>query len=382
MGGAFLQQLIRLSQYCGNDNAVDLAATLMAASEHRDTGVEERKALRAATHDFLQHLPLCYLHFWAARQKISDPRNDNFDNTFLCTKRLCSQENKPNARMNAQYGRVCVSYAERIMRCGRLKKAEHILRSWRPIEERRVSTMERSVLKSIDLSLGRVLRFKGKFSDSLQYLKSANKANLSQHNKKKILCCVADILLETNRPEQCRNLLTTHREFFSTNASRLDFDLRLADTFILEARLSKAEELYVRVKRSYEEAKHNEMTYVRACTGIAKAHHMQSQWDDAFLRWEEAERAIVRYGWGKGSVSDMITLSKLDILAWKGQNWESQEVIRRHEEDFSGKSMGFWIPGMARWLGWLNQSKLACVAQWIPSARPFLLNGVSQDVSF
>ena len=72
-----------------------------------------------------------------------------------------------DARWNAQIGELIYSFAENLIQSGRLQDARHELLQWGPIDTASPPSMERIVLWSINISLGRILRVEGSFRNAL-----------------------------------------------------------------------------------------------------------------------------------------------------------------------------------------------------------------------
>jgi tetratricopeptide (TPR) repeat protein len=129
--------------------------------------------------------------------------------------------------------------------------------------------------------------------------------------------------------------------------------LRLAETLLQQELFGEAEAHYEQAKL-YFEINPNAIGHIQALIGLAKVCHQQSQWENARTRWEEAERAVFYYGWGKHYTYGLIRLSLHFVLARQGHCDESSQMYGEAAKILKEEGAQYWMPGVKLWLRWLN----------------------------
>jgi tetratricopeptide (TPR) repeat protein len=289
-----------------------------------------------------------HISAWIARLRISNNIDDDFMETFLNIKCLHSNVTEMTPRFNAQFGRVCVSYADRLMQLGQVSKSTKILESWKPLNVSNPSTLEKIALSHINLSLSKIKKIRGHFKESADVEVLVHSSVL----KRMHTYTISDAYLEMGKADESKKILDENREYF-TSVGNAAFSVRLAESLVWMNQFEEAERLYLEVKE-YSTSNGYRMGVLQSCMGLAKISHLKSQWDSAQILWEETSNLISEYRWGD-SLSAVVHLSMFDLFVRQGEMVKSAPHWKRYLEIYNPEDFRFWVTGLGRWVSHLRE---------------------------
>ncbi|OJD20803.1 hypothetical protein ACJ73_07862 [Blastomyces percursus] len=222
--------------------------------------------------------------------------------------------------------------------------------------------IEEVVLFRKHVILGKVLRFQGKFRESLLNLEKSKNLADRCHNlffdedRCDLMCNLADTLRELERPANAEHCLRT--EIARQNqVSRPDLlKLALAECLFAQGRYAEAETICSEVKSKPNLLK---MEKMRLAITRAKVFHINSDWEGAFQCWTEAMQAVDNFTLTKGHTTRTILLSIYDILRRQGQHeleLKSRDQLATLEKLAGTGGSLYWIAGLRHWLDHLQTS--------------------------
>ena len=229
-----------------------------------------------------------------------------------------------DARLNAQCGSLRNSLAENLIQANDLAHAEEEMYKWEPLSPSSPTHMERIVLSSRSVVLGRILRFRGRFDEALPYFESLleeiNTAEYFEssggHNM--ILSNIADLHCEMNNGFKAEEVLAPLLKKMTdwgceNNNTGQRIQLSLAESFLRRGMYAKAGEIFERLRLVCEpQGKPDVATSIsifRIWAGLARISHLESDWNEASHRWREALNVIEDCGWHDGFIASISRLS-------------------------------------------------------------------------
>ncbi|OJD19200.1 hypothetical protein AJ78_00813 [Emergomyces pasteurianus Ep9510] len=263
--------------------------------------------------------------------------------------------------VHAGFGQSAIQRALNHIQIDELAMATDVLDAWQSLGQI-PTAIEEVVLFRKHVILGKVLRFQGKFRESLLNLeKSKNLADrcynlFFDEDRCDLMCNLADTLRELERPADAEHCLRT--EIARQNqVSRPDLlRLALAECLFAQGRYAEVEMICSEVKSKPNLLK---MEKMRLAITRAKVFHINSDWERAFQCWTEAMQAVDKFTLTKGHTTRTILLSICDILRRQGQHaleLKSRDQLATLEKLAGTGGSVYWIAGLRQWLDHLQTS--------------------------
>lgn len=213
------------------------------------------------------------------------------------------EELSQDARWNATQGDLIMSFSENLMRESHLQRAQVELEEWRPLAPTAPSTMEKIVLQSRDIMLGRILKDQGRFHEALPHFEkllqglSFEDYHVSTGWQMGLFSNIADIYCEVGRPDKAEAVLAREMEIIYARgweniSTGRRMQLALIESFLRRGMFTMAEECLSKLVPIFEAITEPEMIqttgHFRVWCGLARISHLQGHWDDALVRWYRA----------------------------------------------------------------------------------------------
>jgi tetratricopeptide (TPR) repeat protein len=269
------------------------------------------------------------------------------------------REMDADARWNAYRGDLVVSYAENLIQTSELARARSELCEWEPIVPEFPSTIERLVLRTRDISLGRIFRFEGRFAEALVQFKAVLDGSQEDGLYKEsswypiIISHVADMHCELGQPGAAIDVAEpalaqlTQRGWQDVSYGRR-LHLAFIEALILCGSYTTAEEHLHSLIPVYESLiKPNvpdQTAHFRAWACLARISHMNQRWDEALARWQKAVTRLEQFRKGESFLAGVVWCSIAHCLAEMGKKDESEEVLGR-VRPWVAKEREFWDLG-------------------------------------
>jgi len=269
-------------------------------------------------------------------------------------------------RMHSTAGLTTIQRSLNRIQVDDLFTAEELLKGWIPLSQI-PSAMEEVVLFRRNMILGRILRYQGKFDESLAHLEESR--NIAARRKDlnfdedlhDLTCDLADTLRELNNPVLAEHHLRTEiarRDQNSAHSSnRSALELSLAESLFAQERFRDAEKLCSDIHSRPRLLKFEKL---RLYITLAKLRQVDSDDDRALVYWNEALMAVAKFPENNGYVTRVIVLSNCDIICRQGHTW----LIHASDKQLAGlarvaklaKPGGalYWIAGLRHWLKYLQ----------------------------
>ncbi|KAL9119009.1 MAG: hypothetical protein Q9187_004436 [Circinaria calcarea] len=345
----------------------EVCSTLLAASRFsttawKRTAIERAKRILATDTD-------CYLHAWAAHREsallrmLGEIDNSNQALIMFVHSTVFPGHDKgleANSSWNAQRGDLVISYAENLAQQNDLIRAKQELLGWKPIDPTDPSTMERLVLRSRNINLGKMLRYEGRFQDALSYLEDLlHESELDGLYEgtgwgRTLLSNVADLLIELDRPGDAEALLMPELTRMASRgchnvSSGRRLQLALIEGFMKRGMYDRAEENLLKLQRVYEAIADPDTLpkkgIFRVWTSLARISHSRSDWNKAISGWQQALEALDVPEWQKGFNAGLVRYSLAYALFMIGSVQESSEVLKVARMNLESEGRKFWIVG-------------------------------------
>ena len=269
------------------------------------------------------------------------------------------REMDADARWNAYRGDLVVSYAESLIQTSELARARSELREWEPIVPEFPSTIEWLVLRTRNISLGRIFRFEGRFAEALVQFKAVLEDSQDDGLYKEsswypiIISHIADMHCELGQPDSAIEVAEpalTHLTQRGWQVISYGRRLQLAfiEALILIGSYTRAERYLYGLIPLYETMiKPNvpdRTAHFRAWACLARISHMNRRWDEALERWREAATRLEQFRKGESFLGGIVWCSIAHCLAEMGKKDESDEVLGR-VRPWVAKGREFWDLG-------------------------------------
>ncbi|RCI12105.1 hypothetical protein L249_0942 [Ophiocordyceps polyrhachis-furcata BCC 54312] len=264
-------------------------------------------------------------------------------------------EGAANKRMHAANGSTVLQRALDLFQDEELLSAMDALKEWQPIEP--ASLAEEVVLFRINLLRGKILRFQGKFHDSLECLSKSRCATevfrgLLHFDEEAggLVVEMADTMRELDDAARAEELLTAQLERqCHTPATRALLALSLAESLFAQQKFPEADGLCRDAAGSERLSK---MARLRLCITSAKLRHVSSDWEGAFAWWTKALIAINKFPPTSGHATRVIYLSLCHVLEHQGRKELEQasraEVVKLEALSEHAEAT-HWIAGLRHW---------------------------------
>lgn len=263
-------------------------------------------------------------------------------------------------RANSAAGNLTIQHALNCIQVEDLPRAEQLLNAWYPLDQE-PSPMEQAVHIRKSLILGRVLRFQGRFPESLDQLTKTSTLAKQLHNLsfdedlRDLTCELADTLRELDQPQAAERHLREEiarrdRCLEGTAYTRRSLlEASLAEVLFAQGRAEEAEHVYLQAQSRGNLIKFGKL---RLSIVLAKIYHTSSKYERALHYWNEALKLIAGFTMGNGRTTRTIMLSSHAILGSLGradiQNDSLQQAVIMDKLTKPGGTQ-YWIAGLRHW---------------------------------
>ncbi|KAJ6116195.1 hypothetical protein N7523_005538 [Penicillium sp. IBT 18751x] len=268
-----------------------------------------------------------------------------------------------NRKLHATYGHTIIQRALNHIQLDQLDKAMAALAAWQPVSQRH-TVMEQVVLFRQHLIMGKILRYQGHFTASLQYLqRSQSITNTAKdlhfvEDASDLACNLADTYLELDEPAEAEGCL---RAAIGSQAPKQGaLIIALAECLFAQKRFVEVDEILRCLSQC--QLKLMKMDKLRLAIVQAKLSHIRSQFEEAFRYWTEAMSNLRRFNLASGRTTRTILLSQCHVLHRQGLF--DIETRTRHQldalEECADRSGAlYWISGLRHWLHYLESCSQA-----------------------
>ncbi|KAJ5950462.1 uncharacterized protein N7479_008875 [Penicillium vulpinum] len=342
----------------------ELASTLLAAS--RFSHAEWKLEALSRTRKLLEDNDDPFLNAWLVYRESSLTRmsgmskeSEHILERFLRQGATYGREDSDlTARFNAQRGDLIISFAENLIREGKLTGAKDELVEWKSLGTE-YSTLERIVSRARDITLGKVLRYQGLFKEALRLLEGVLRDSLFDEYfegtdwYRVLLSGVADLYCEIGQPVVSENLLLQELTAMRENgiqdiATGRRLQMSLAETYLQRKMYSEAEPLLLDIHRvvlsSGMPDYKAQVNIFRIWVSLARISHEQSQWEKAISRWRDALAVLGRLKLNRGFNASIVRCSIAHALLMTGHTMECTDILQEARTDMSSEPRVFWIP--------------------------------------
>ncbi|CAJ0555356.1 Ff.00g054210.m01.CDS01 [Fusarium sp. VM40] len=261
-------------------------------------------------------------------------------------------------RMHSAIGYSAIQSSLNCIQVEDLSTAEALLDDWKPSDEH-PSLLEQTVMFRKHMILGRILRFKGSFRESLMHLAKAQEM-VKRHDKlnfdedlRDFICDQADTLRELDEPETAERLLREEidrrdRDCIPGNTYRLK--LTLAEAVFAQKRLDEVERICLGVKSQPGLLK---LDNLRLQITMAKIRDSKCDKKGALRYWIGAMKEVGKFHLTNGYTTRIIILSIRDSLSGteEAEMMESTSLQQVNVLGENAKPGGtkYWIGGLDHW---------------------------------
>ena len=344
-----------------------LAAMLLSASRFSTTSWKAQAVKRAKS--LLDLDTSCYLHAWAAHRESvlirmlgSQTESNKTLERFIHSKVLPGHDLglESNARYNAQRADLVVSYAQNLIQDMRLATARTELCEWLPLNPTAPSAMERIALRGRNITLGKILRYEGRFQEALTFLEEQLK-NCEDDEfyegtgwRRVLLSNVADLYTELDRPADAEAILEPELKQMKSKgqqniSSGRRLQLSLTETFMRRGIYDQAKACLVKLRTLYESIAEPDILtrsgIFRTWTSMARIAHYRKCWDESLFNWRKALEVLEVQGWGGSFSGGLVKCSIAYVLFKLGQMDEGLKILNEGRINLNSEEQMFWIVG-------------------------------------
>ncbi|TGZ78640.1 TPR repeat-contain NB-ARC [Ascodesmis nigricans] len=382
-GRAILPQLIhvvaesdKMNLRTGNSPLFrrQLAATLLAASRFSEPSwkmeaLDRAKLLLKDDADQYLNAWLSYRGSCILRMAGKQSESERILEAFVQSKSQLAHDGGSDGlgtpRYNAQRGELIVSFAENMIRRGQLDEAKSELCEWSALDPVAPSTFERIILRARDITLGKVLRYQGNFTEAFMLLNEVLEGSPTDDCfegsgwYRVLLSGVAELHTELGRPVEAERLLTQELKLMKESGSQeiavcRRLRISLAETFLERGMFSEATEILSvlsTIYKSMDKPDHaTKINHLRVQVSLARVSHLQSHWTEALELWNEALAFSARLKVDFGFSAGMMRFSKGHALHVLGKTEESHELMKEARKLMDAEPRILWIAGFCtRW---------------------------------
>ncbi|KAL1876258.1 hypothetical protein Daus18300_002886 [Diaporthe australafricana] len=269
-------------------------------------------------------------------------------------------------KASAATGHLTIQRALNRYQVDDLHQAEQILQMWRPLGPE-ASLMEQIVQFRKGITLGKVLRTVGRFSEAYEHLKKsydlAEQSNdLSfDEDRRDLISEMADTLRELEKPQAAEEYL--RKEFVRRQEKGQDpaasgkslLEASLAEMLFAQGRTDEAERLCTETESRADNLM--KMGKLRICIVLAKIRQTRSDHEGALRYWDEDMLQVARFLGATGRTTRTILLSRRANMRALGlDDSRDQSRLQAAEADALGTPGGmlYWIAGMRHWQEFLD----------------------------
>lgn len=261
-------------------------------------------------------------------------------------------------RMHSAAGQEIIQRSLDYIQTEAMAAAKATLEQWTPVSL--PSPMEDVVLVRKHVLLGRILRYMGKFDESLTSLEIARKtterhgAAFFDEDLRDLTCELSDTLRELDDPvsaeRHIRTELARRQQSYNAAPGKSSLQLSLAEALFAQTRLNEAAALCLEVQSRVKLLKFENL---RLQIILAKIRHVESDYEEAFFYWNRALRAVKKYPMTNGRLTRVIILSVRDALiqlGYGGSVHESTKAAEDLDKLAAADSVQHWIAGTRQWV--------------------------------
>ena len=286
-----------------------IAETLVSASRFSITSWKLRCIERAkglldpASHDYLR-AAITYRNSSLVRITGHKEESNELLKQFIHSD-SSSKLGSLDPRYNAHRLDLIISYAQNLLQESNLAAAREELSNWLPLNTTSPSSMERLALKSRNTTLGKILRYEGKFTEALTYLEGILEQSEFEDEdigeitgwRHLLLSNIADLYTELGRPVNAIKMLEPEltqmrSKNWAESGSSKRLQLSLIEAFIRHDELENALKWLLPLKRHLEKVKEPDVLIkrglLRVWTTLARVAHFRQDWNKALINWKEA----------------------------------------------------------------------------------------------
>lgn len=261
-------------------------------------------------------------------------------------------------RMHAATGSAALQHAMNLFQGEKLAAAIQALDSWQPL---RRTPAEEAVMFRMSVLRGRILRFQGRFDESLtcleKHLAGSREGLVFNEDLPDLICELADSLREIEEPLRAEQLLRDELARGSLehrSSSKSLLKLCLAESLFAQGRFLQSDEVCSQVESQSGLAK---MARLRLFITLAKLRHVSYDWDAAFNYWTQALLTLNTFPPTSGQATRTVYLSTCDILRRQGRDdmeLEARAKVATLERLCESSEAKHWIAGLRHWLAFLD----------------------------
>ncbi|KAI1972184.1 hypothetical protein LOZ35_004696 [Ophidiomyces ophidiicola] len=315
--------------------------------------------------DLLQNEHDCYLKALAARLESRTLRREGkiADSYKVVEKYISGGEWTElgndidlNPRWNATKGGLLLTFCENLMRDGELSQAQEVLSSWTPLNPQCPSTMENLILRSREVMMGRAFRNQGHFKVALQrYEKllhevSPNVSYASATWQMNLISNTADLYCEVGKPNEAERVLETYARQWQEKGTGRRLMFTMIESFIRRGMFKRAEPYLLDLIPFFEAIIEPDIiqstAHARVWIGLARIYHLQGEWNEALMQWQEALQIVESKMKKTGFTYGVILYSIAQVQFQLGRLQESLASLERAEESLAFEERKYWIVGL------------------------------------
>jgi tetratricopeptide (TPR) repeat protein len=355
----------------------ELASTLLAASRFSNANWKVEAIDR--TKKLLENDEDLYLNAWLAYRessvmRMSGKRKESDSALYKFLRDAAAPrdgELELSRRYNAQRGELIISFAENLIREGKLDEAKAELTEWSPIHKV-PSPLEKITSRARDITLGKILRFQGLFKEALTQLDAIRQDCLLDDYfegtgwYRVLLSEVADLRCEVSQPAEAEKLLVNELAPMKEKgtqdiATGRRLRMSLAETYLQRKMFAQAEDLLLELQRAFlasgEPDYNAQFNNFRIWISLARTAHRQFDWEPALSRWRHALSALERLNMNRGFNAGLVRCSIAHVLFETGHETESLHLLHEARQNMASEAQVYWIPMFnSQWHEYITKS--------------------------
>jgi tetratricopeptide (TPR) repeat protein len=346
----------------------EMAHCLLSASRFLDHSwkiecIDRTKDLLAGLDDC--YMNAAFMHRKSALLRLQGKRQESQDTLEQFVHAVVLPEHdsgiESDARWNAQRGYLVVSYAENLIQADQLAAAEKELLAWEPLNPGLSSMMECLVLRSRNTNIGRVLRDRGAFPESLSFFEGLHQDTLFDvhydhtGHRRIIISNIADLYCELNRGLDAVLFVKAELDYMTDQgteniSSGRRLKLCLAEGYLRSQRTQEAHEVLSNVKEALDVIPNPDMLakygIFRAYCGFAQISHMEGDYRRAQELWTQALEAGQHCGWDMDYPMNIVRYSLAHAFFELDDTEQSLQNLQSAKESLSRQGQKYWSVGL------------------------------------
>lgn len=358
-----LQPLNEILEHLSHHARLDLGVTLIEASRFPNLAWKELaiQSAQIATQDYGD----LYVQSRLAQarcllSRISRPTGQAVQNPNDLSDVNLARDG--NILMHSANGHGAIQHALNCIQQENITGAEKSLHAWRPMGQ--PTPAEQVVVFRKDMILGRAMRFRGQFTESLAHLDSALKTAeadesiIFSEDRRDLVCDLADTMREladfTSADHLLRAQIARRDSDSSSPLGQSLLELSLAEILFAQERLEEADAICLEVQARPSLLKFEKL---RLFTIMAKIRHVKFDNAGAMLYWTRALAAIGEFHLTNGRTTRTILLSICGIFGRQGEDWlvpATMAQVKSLDQMERPGSIQHWIAGTHGWLKYLQ----------------------------